>query len=148
MAKEAAVTSSSFTMTNPHVRPRFERRGGPGSPTSNDSSAGDSHPIMVNNDSTAMRSSGGRNKPTGVRSSPSLCLIGRRYPLLVEAALMHGVGLAHEDVGRDLVLGAAELSERREQNEIIEGLFRQGQAERPGFRAIFRSGHSKTPHRL
>src|SRR5262249_56742884 len=74
---------------------------------------------------------------------PALCLIGRRYPLLVEAALMHGVGLAHEDVGRDLVLGAAELSERREQNEIIEGLFRQGQAERPGFRAIFRSGHSK-----
>ncbi len=47
---------------------------------------------------------------------------------------MHGMGLAHEDVGRDLVLGAAELAERREQNEIIERLFRQRQTERP---AIF-----------
>ena len=30
---------------------------------------------------------------------------------------MHRMGLAHEDVGRDLVLGGGELAEGREQNE-------------------------------
>jgi hypothetical protein len=47
-------------------------------------------------------------------------------------------------VGRDLVLGAAEFAERREQNEIIERLFRQRQTERPGFRAVFRSGRKRS----
>ena len=81
-----------------------------------------------------------------------LRLIGRGDALLVEAALMHRVGLAHEDMGRDLVLGAAKLPEGRQQNEIIEGLFRQRQTQRPGFRAVFRSSHfprlSPTPHML
>ena len=57
---------------------------------------------------------------------------------------MHRVGLAHEDMGRDLVLGAAEFPEGRQQNEIIEGLFRQRQTERPGFRAVFRSGRKRS----
>ena len=30
-------------------------------------------------------------------------------PLLVETALMHRIGLAHQDMGGDLVLGAAGL---------------------------------------
>ena len=45
-------------------------------------------------------------------------------PLLVEAALVHGVGFAHQDVGGDLVFGATELSQRGKQNEIIESLLR------------------------
>jgi hypothetical protein len=34
----------------------------------------------------------------------------------------------------DLVFGAAEFPERREQNQIIERLFRQGQTQGLGFR--------------
>src|SRR5215468_5434364 len=70
-----------------------------------------------------------------------LSLIRLRHPLLVEAALVHGIGLAHQDVGGDLVLSAAELAQRGEQNEIVEGLLRQRQTERPGLRAVFRSSH-------
>src|SRR5262245_52876025 len=70
-------------------------------------------------------------------------LLGRRRnALLVEPALMHGISLAYQDVGRDLVLGAAELPESREQDQVVERLFGQRQTERPGFRAIFRSSHS------
>ena len=70
-----------------------------------------------------------------------LGLIGHGNSLLVEAALMHRVGLTHENMGRDLVLGAAELSESRKKHQVVECLFRQGQAQLPGFRAVFRSGH-------
>src|SRR5262249_34897278 len=75
------------------------------------------------------------------RPAQSSSHIRLRHPLIVEAALVHGIGLAHQDVGGDLVLGAAELAQCGEQNEIIEGLFRQRQTERPGFRAVFRSSH-------
>src|SRR5262249_39424016 len=75
------------------------------------------------------------------RPAQSLRLIRLRHPLLVEAALVHGMGFAHQDVGGDLVLGAAELAQRGEQNEVVEGLFRQRQTERSGFRAVFRSSH-------
>ena len=68
-------------------------------------------------------------------------LIRDRNPDLVEAALVHRVGLAHEDVGRDLVLGATELAESREPNQIVEGLLRQRQAQRPRLGTVFRSGH-------
>jgi len=34
---------------------------------------------------------------------------------------------ANQNVGRDLVLGAAEFAKTREENEIIESFFRQGQ---------------------
>ena len=47
----------------------------------------------------------------------------------MEAALMHRIDLAHEDMRCDLVFGAAEFPERREQNQIIERLFRQGQTQ-------------------
>jgi len=42
---------------------------------------------------------------------------------------MHRIDLAHEDMRCDLVFGAAEFPERREQNQIIERLFRQGQTQ-------------------
>src|SRR5262249_19052933 len=71
------------------------------------------------------------------------CLVGRRWnPLLVEAALVHSVGLAHQDVRGNLVLGAAELSESCEQYQVVERLFGQRQTERPRLRVVFRSGHS------
>jgi hypothetical protein len=54
---------------------------------------------------------------------------------------MHRIGLSHEDMRCDLVFGAAEFPERREQNQIIERLFRQGQSQGLGFRAVFRSSH-------
>src|SRR5580704_12030288 len=74
-------------------------------------------------------------------SSPA-ALIARRWDAhLVEAPLDHFVDLAHQDVSRDLVLGAPELSERREQSEVIEGLDRQGQAQRPRLRTVFGSRH-------
>src|SRR5215470_7390847 len=78
--------------------------------------------------------------------SPTILgLIGHRDALLVEAALVHRVNLAHENMCCHLVLGAAEFAERRQQNQVIERLFRQRQAERPGLRAVFRSSHF-TPH--
>jgi hypothetical protein len=70
-----------------------------------------------------------------------LSLIGRRNPLLVKTALVHEVGFSDENVGRDLVFGAAELPEGCEQHQVIEGFLRQSQAQRPGFRAVFGSRH-------
>src|SRR5690349_15916864 len=69
--------------------------------------------------------------------------LGARDALFVEAALEHRVRFAHEDMGRDLVLGAAEFAEGREQNQVIERLFRQRQTDRTCLRTIFRSRHSQ-----
>src|SRR5262245_42906813 len=68
-------------------------------------------------------------------------LIGRADPLIVEAVLMHGMGLAHEDVGRNLVLGAAKFPARSEQDQVIESLFRQREIQRARFRAVFGPSH-------
>jgi hypothetical protein len=65
----------------------------------------------------------------------------RRNARFVEAALDHGVDFANQDVCRDLIFGAAEFSERRQQRKVIEGLDRERQAQRPRFRAVFRSRH-------
>src|SRR5262245_5287369 len=59
--------------------------------------------------------------------------LGGGNSLLVESALMHRIGLAHENVRRDLVLGAAEFSESGKKHQVVECLFRQGQAQLPGF---------------
>src|ERR1700683_3623043 len=76
--------------------------------------------------------------------TPSPTFVRRRRDAhLVEAAGMHGIDLAYQDVGRHLVLGAAELSERCQQSEIIEGLDRQRQAQGPGLRAVFGSRHGR-----
>src|SRR5271163_4304059 len=78
--------------------------------------------------------------PSYKNISPTLTL--RRWNArLVETALDHRVDFAHQDVGRHLVLGAAELSQRCEESEVIEGLGRQRQAQRPRLRAVFRSRH-------
>src|SRR6476620_7661099 len=74
-------------------------------------------------------------------SSPAALIARRRYAHLVEAPFHHFVDLAHEDVGRHLILGAPEFSARREQSEVSEGLDRQGQAQRPRLRAGFGSRH-------
>jgi hypothetical protein len=58
-----------------------------------------------------------------------------------EPALMHRMGFAHEDVRCNLVFGAAEFPERRQQRQVVECLFRQSQAQRPSFRAVFRASH-------
>src|SRR5580704_4199645 len=76
-------------------------------------------------------------------------LVGRRRDAdLVEARGVHGIDLAHQDVGRHLVLGAAELAERRQESQVVEGLDRQGQAERPRLRAVFGSRHGRKRLRL
>ena len=64
------------------------------------------------------------NRRTPIKRSAGLAL-RRRNPHFVEAALDHGVDLAHQNLGRDFVLGAAEFSERRQQSQIIEGFERQ-----------------------
>jgi hypothetical protein len=58
------------------------------------------------------------------RRSGLLGLVGRRDPLLVKSVLMHRMGLAHEEMRCDLVLGAPELPARCQQNQVIERLFR------------------------
>jgi len=45
---------------------------------------------------------------------------GRRHALVVKAALVHGVGLADENMGGHFVFRAAELTERRQKNQIIK----------------------------
>ena len=47
---------------------------------------------------------------------------GRRHALVVEAALVHGVSLANEDVRGHFVFGAAKLTERRQKDQIIKRL--------------------------
>src|SRR5215472_12846448 len=82
----------------------------------------------------------GNDKKFGVPALLPLAL-RRRDARLVEAARMHDINFAHQNVGRDLVFGAAELAERGQQSEVIEGLDRQRQAQRPCLRAVFRSRH-------
>ena len=48
--------------------------------------------------------------------------IGGRHTLVVEAALVHGIGLAHEDVRGHFVFGAAKLTERCQKDQIIKCL--------------------------
>lgn len=72
-------------------------------------------------------------------------VVRRRNAHLVEAARVHRIDLAHQDVGRDFVFGAAELSERGQQRKIVEGLGRQRQAERPRLRTVFWSRHATSP---
>src|SRR6266478_2102227 len=74
--------------------------------------------------------------------TPLAALIRWRWnPRLVEAALDHRIDLTHQDMRSDLILGAAELSQRCQQSEVIERLGRQRQAQRPRLRAVFRSRH-------
>src|SRR5262245_5533644 len=72
--------------------------------------------------------------------------IGGRDPFVVESALVHGVSLAHENVGRNLVFGASKFSQCCEKRQIIERFDWQRQAECSGFRAIFWSRHWIVPH--
>jgi hypothetical protein len=69
-------------------------------------------------------------------------VVRRRDPHLVESGRVHRVGLAHQDVGRDLVFGAPELSERGKQCKVVERLDRESQTQRPRFRSVFRSRHA------
>src|SRR5437773_9024469 len=50
----------------------------------------------------------------------------RRDARLVEALRVHDVDLPHQDVGRDLVFGAAKLAEGGQQSQVVERLDRQG----------------------
>ena len=56
------------------------------------------------------------------KSQSGFSLFGGRYALVVEAALVHGVGLADENVRGHFVLGAAKLTERRQKDQIIKRL--------------------------
>jgi len=47
---------------------------------------------------------------------------GRRHALVVEAALVHGVSLADENVRGHFVFRAAKLTERRQKDQIIKRL--------------------------
>src|SRR5215470_15155300 len=49
-------------------------------------------------------------------------LDGRRHALVVEAALVHGVGLADENMRGHFVFRAAKLTERRQKDQIIKRL--------------------------
>src|SRR5262249_15675316 len=85
-----------------------------------------------------------RVKPGGDEEAGSALLpllLRRRDACLVEALRVHDIDLAHQDVGRDLVFGAAELAKRGQQSEGIECLDRDGQAQCPRLRAFFRSRH-------
>src|SRR5688572_10079721 len=62
-------------------------------------------------------------------------------PLLVKAALEHRIRLAHENMRRHLVLGAAELPQPRQQDQVIKRLGGQRQAQRLCLRAVLRPGH-------
>src|SRR5271166_3949875 len=72
---------------------------------------------------------------------PLPLLLRRGDSRLVESLRVHHVDLAYEDVGRDLVFGAAELAQGGQQGEVIEGLDRERQAQSPRLRAVFRSRH-------
>src|SRR6185295_17301942 len=47
-----------------------------------------------------------------------------------------------QDVGRDLVLGPAELSQGGEEDQVIEGLLRQRQTQWTRLGAVFGPGHA------
>src|SRR6516165_9393377 len=102
-----------------------------------DDSASDRHAIIFLPPLMVMS---GNDKKFGVPALLPLAL-RRRDARLVEALRMHDINFAHQNVGRDLVFGAAELAEGRQQSEVIEGFDRQRQAQRPRFRAVFRSRH-------
>ena len=65
---------------------------------------------------------------------------------IANSILVRPIPYPHQDVRGDFVLGAPELAQRRQQSEIIERFDRQGQAQRPRLRTVFRSRHwSCTP---
>ena len=55
----------------------------------------------------------------------------RRDARLMEALCVHDIDLAHQDVSRDLILGAAELTEGGQESEVVERLDRQSRAQGP-----------------
>ena len=57
-----------------------------------------------------------------IHVTQGLLKIGGRHTLVVEPALVHGIGLAHEDVRGHFVLGTAKLTERRQKDQIIKRL--------------------------
>src|SRR4029450_2084864 len=67
--------------------------------------------------------------------------VGSRNTLLMKAALVHCIGLADEDVGRDFVFGAPKLSESRKKHQVIKCFGWERQTKRPRFRAVFGSRH-------
>src|SRR5262245_15426216 len=71
--------------------------------------------------------------------------VGGRNARFMKAILVHRIGLANEDMRRNLVFGAPKFSERREQRQIIKSLQRQRETQRSRLRTIFRTGHYATP---
>src|SRR5262245_26216797 len=71
--------------------------------------------------------------------------VGGRNARFMKAILVHRIGLANEDMRRNLVFGAPKFSERREQRQIIKSLQRQRETQCSRFRTIFRTGHYATP---
>src|SRR5262249_20840722 len=69
---------------------------------------------------------------------------GRRHALVVEAALVHGVGLADEKMRGHFVFRAAERTERCQKDQIIKRLGGQRETESPRFRAVFWTRHGYT----
>jgi hypothetical protein len=65
--------------------------------------------------------------PTIHKPTPLFCC--RRGLPFVESTLNHCVCFANQNVGRDLVLGATEFAKTREENEVIESFFWQGQTQ-------------------
>src|SRR5262245_11339000 len=59
--------------------------------------------------------------------------LGGRDSMLVESYFEHRINIAHKDMGCDLVLGAAQFSHSREQNQIIERFSWQSQTQRTRF---------------
>src|SRR5262245_65849019 len=64
-------------------------------------------------------------------------LDGRRHALVVEAALVHAVGLADENMRGHFVFRAAKLTERRQKDQIIKSFGGLCEAQSPRFRAVF-----------
>src|SRR5262249_25411220 len=65
--------------------------------------------------------------PHNPQADPLFCC---RWDLpFVESAFNHCVCFANQNVGRDLVLGAAKFAKTRQKNEIIESFFWQGQTQ-------------------
>src|SRR5215470_5814920 len=65
--------------------------------------------------------------PRNPQADPLFCC---RWDLpFVESTFDHCICFANQNVGRDLVLGAAKFAKSRQQNEIVESFFWQGQTQ-------------------
>src|SRR5262249_55862686 len=93
----------------------------------------------------ALAARGGAMLRFSVRIGRHASLLGgRRHALVVEAAPVHGVGLADENMRGHFVFRAAKLTERRQKDQIIKRLGGEREAESPRFRAVFWTRHGYT----